>query len=240
MGGLPVRTSPEPSIRFNWRDLLALDMRDPDLRSRTENFLDLFQRTRFPHTTVDAGTGHTRAGSISGQDYLERISKLKDVYDVSSLSTMLTSRGMMHGGRFIIAQHNRPYDGTSEEGAAPVWMGRHKPDPWPVGIEIGAPYLKSERVSVDAALTKTLTQLAFQTTDEKIADDAADVVVGALRGSGKSRSIDFNDNSSGYLSYADKFGKSKIQLDFLDSSRDIGTRLAAALRGPELRVLDLF
>jgi hypothetical protein len=220
-----IRDIPEPSIKFHWRDLIALDIRDPELRSRAESFLNLFEHSAFRYEKLDERTGRLMAREISGQDYLKRISELKDTYDTVNLSTLLTSRGMMPGGKFLIAQHDRPYDGSMETGAETLWMGKHKPDPLPIGIEIGASYLRAERVSIDAVLVRELTKLAFQKNDEAPGMEAADVIVSVLRGH-RTRAFDFNDQSAPYVSYADKHGKTRDELEFQRSGRELGGRTA--------------
>jgi hypothetical protein len=72
--------SVDPEIR--WRDLIALEIPNPELKKRVEIFLNLLEKSAFSYQFNDAATGQSEERFFSGQDLLKRMADVRKNFGV--------------------------------------------------------------------------------------------------------------------------------------------------------------
>lgn len=196
-------------VKVSWRDVIELDIADPELKKKTENFLTKLERSAFRYETKDPVTGKVTQKELSGQEMLQKIAETQKMYREAGLSDALGARGMMRNGKFVISQHDRQFDGRVENGCNTAFIGIGNGIMAPVGISLGLDYLRGARfsdtggrwnpVTIEGVLSNELAHLAYRTTNEQFSNQIEGIISVALGGRQRSSSenVDFRRNGNG-------------------------------------------
>ena len=196
----------EPAV--NWRDCIELRIGDPDLRARTERFLDYLQRAEFTYLRQDPETHRIVEEKLTGQQLLRDISARRDVYDQSGIAASLEGAGLMGPShKFVIAQHDRPFDGSVQNGSNTMFAQVNGHD-YPLRIEIGTDYLKGAQyydaqgglhpVTVEGVVSNELGHLATGQPGDQMTIDIENIIavqLGAEQRVGEQ--VEFSRNGNG-------------------------------------------
>lgn len=205
MGGA---NQPPAGTRVNWRDSIELQISNPDLRARVERFLDYMQTARFEYARQDPNTGRITRETLTGQQLLGDIAARRNVYVQSGMADTLRDAGIMGPNRrFVIAQHDRPFDGTVQNGANTAFARVNGRD-YPLAIQIGTDYLRGARffdaqgglhpVTVEGVLANELGHLATGKPGDQMTIDIENIIavqLGAAQRVGEE--ISFSRNANG-------------------------------------------
>ncbi len=192
----------------NWRDSIELRMTNPDLRARTERFLDYLQTARFEYARQDPNTGRITRETLTGQQILSDIAARRNIYIQSGMADTLRDAGIMGPNRrFVIAQHDRLFDDSVQSGANTAFAnvnGRN----YPLRIEVGTDYLRGARffdaqgrlhpVTVEGVLANELGHLATGQPGDQMTIDIENIIavqLGAEQRVGEG--ISFSRNANG-------------------------------------------
>ena len=205
MGGA---NQPPAGTRVNWRDSIELQISNPDLRARVERFLDYMQTARFEYARQDTNTGKITRETLTGQQLLGDIAARRIVYVQSGMADTLREAGIMGPNRrFVIAQHDRPFDGQVQNGANTAFARVNGRD-YPLAIQIGTDYLRGARffdtqgrlhpVTVEGVLANELGHLATGKPGDQMTIDIENIIavqLGAAQRVGEE--ISFSRNANG-------------------------------------------
>lgn len=198
-----------PAVQgVNWRDSIELQISDPDLRARTERFLDYLQGASFEYLRQDPSSGKIVKETLTGQQILGDIAARRDGYVQSGMADALRDAGLMGANRkFVIAQHDRLFDGSVQNGANTAFAnvnGRN----YPLRIEIGTDYLRGARyydaqgglhpVTVEGVLANELGHLATGQPGDQMTIDIENIIavqLGAEQRVGET--VEFTRNANG-------------------------------------------
>lgn len=192
----------------NWRDSIELQISNPDLRARVERFLNYMQTARFEYARQDPNTGRITRETLTGQQLLGDIAARRNVYVQSGMADVLREQGIMGPNRrFVIAQHDRPFNGQVQNGANTLFAQVNGRD-YPLRIEVGTDYLRGARfydaqgrlhpVTVEGVLANELGHLATGQRGDQMTIDIENIIavqLGAEQRVGEE--ISFSRNANG-------------------------------------------
>lgn len=198
-----------PAVQgVNWRDSIELRISDPDLRARTERFLDYLQGATFEYLRQDPNDGKIVKETLTGQQILGDIAARRGVYVQSGMADVLQGAGFMGPDqKFIIAQHDRFFDGRVQNGANTAFTRVNGRD-YPLRVEIGTDYLRGARyydaqgglhpVTVEGVLANELGHLATGQSGDQMTIDIENIIavqLGAEQRVGEQ--VEFTRNGNG-------------------------------------------
>ncbi len=194
--------------QIRWRDHIELDISDRDLKVRVETFLDHLERASFDYARLDPDSGQIIPETLSGQDLLRDIASRRDLYERSGIAQVLADAGVMGDDhKFVIAQHDRPFDGTVQNGANTAFAsieGRN----YPLRIELGTDYLQGAQyfdangqthpVSVEGVVANEIGHLATGRPGDQLTIDIENIIAVSLGAEQRvGQGIDFEQGSNG-------------------------------------------
>lgn len=235
-------TDIKPTIK--WRDVIQLEISDPDLKKRTEAFLDKLEKSEFNYTTNSPKKGDVDV--VSGQEILRSIKARQDFLASHPEFAAVIDRaseqlGMNKGkdGKLVIADHTSPFQGSEQTGSSTAFI--NPGTPIPVGIRIGQDYLKGARylgqdmryhpVQIEGVLANELAHVANRSSNNEMSDKIENAVLVSLGGVPRvvgREEIDFKTNQNqGYHSLLIQKPKTTIKASALDTNMQ--TALADAV-----------
>lgn len=214
-----------------WRELFTLEIADPNLKRRAEGFLDFYESTAFKYAEQDPATGIITEHEFSGQEVMARCKTLRQLIENSGEAPFLIRNNLLKGGKFVIAQHDRPYGNNHYNGSNTVFAGSGHDRIVPVKIELGRDYLKGAKyydtegalhpVTVDAILAHELAHFSTPTHEEVVPMQTEAIVIAAMGGAqrGANYHISYSPNGNGgYQSLHHKVARSALAQTFETSA----------------------